>query len=283
MRRMAANLLFLLFAGLIMALSICGPEMLTRYRDRTMLGEIHAMTADTEGEGYRYTLSAAEKLHILSESLSSQTFPETGQALIPETGQALTAANGSQAEYENLEGAYAFVMNHRGPSGQEITDSQIYETCNRGLEELKTLGILPESVRPVEKDEYDAVLYSAIDVLEPRNNVAVWKLSLINSQKNTDKENRLMEAYIDGDNGRIYEFYARSSRLWDDMDPEQIVDMWSSYMGLEDPAACGDQNPLMETTPYFKKYVFSQGEEEETIVTVGFYEGINELFLKISR
>ncbi|MFR5011785.1 MAG: hypothetical protein ACLTDI_12940 [Acutalibacteraceae bacterium] len=52
-----------------------------------------------------------------------------------------------------------------------------------GLEELKTLGILPESVRPVEKDEYDAVLYSAIDVLEPRNNVAVWKLSLINSQK----------------------------------------------------------------------------------------------------
>ena len=115
------------------------------------------MTADTEGEGYRYTLSAAEKLHILSESLSSQTFPETGQALIPETGQALTAANGSQAEYESLEGAYAFVMNHRGPSGQEITDSQIYETCNRGLEELKTLGILPESVRPVEKDEYDAV------------------------------------------------------------------------------------------------------------------------------
>ena len=95
----------------------------------------------------------------------------------------MTAANGSQAEYESLEGAYAFVMNHRGPSGQEITDSQIYETCNRGLEELKTLGILPESVRPVEKDEYDAVPYSAIDVLEPRNNVAVWKLSLINSQK----------------------------------------------------------------------------------------------------
>ena len=39
----------------------------------------------------------------------------------------------------------------------------------------------------------------------------------------------------------------------------------------------------MEATPYFEKYVFSQGEEEETIVTVGFYEGINELFLKISR
>ena len=275
MRRMAANLLFLLFAGLIMALSICGPEMLTRYKDRTMLGQIHAMTADTEGEGYRYTLSAAEKLHILSEGLGSQTIPETGQAVRP--------GKSGEAEYEDLEGAYAFVMNHRGPSGQEITDSQIYETCNRGLEELKTLGILPESVRPVEKDEYDAVLYSAIDVLEPRNNVAVWKLSLLNSQKNTDKENRLMDAYIDGDNGKIYEFYARTHRLWEDMDPEQIVDAWSSYMGLEKPVPYQDQNPLMEATPCFKKYVFSEGKEEETIVTVGFYEGINELFLKISR
>jgi len=275
MRRMAANLLFLLFAGLIMALSICGPEMLTRYRDRTMLGEIHAMTADTEGEGYRYTLSAAEKIHILSESLSSQTLPENGQFLM--------AGNSGQAEYEGLEGAYAFVMNHRGPSGREITDSQIYDTCNRGLEELKALGILPESVRPVEKEEYDAVLYSAIDVLDPRNNVAVWKLSLLSSQKNTDKENRLMDAYIDGDTGKIYEFYARTPRLWVDMDPDQIVDTWSSYLGLGKPAAYGDQNPLMEATPYFKKYVFSQGEEEETIVTVGFYEGINELFLKVSR
>ena len=105
MRRMAANLLFLLFAGLIMALSICGPEMLTRYRDRTMLGEIYAMTAETKAVWFCYAFIAAEKHHILSESLSSQTFPETGQALIPETGQALTAANGSQAEYESLEGA----------------------------------------------------------------------------------------------------------------------------------------------------------------------------------
>ena len=51
MRRMAANLLFLLFAGLIMALSICGPEMLTRYRDRTMLGEIHANDSGYGGGG----------------------------------------------------------------------------------------------------------------------------------------------------------------------------------------------------------------------------------------
>ena len=266
----------MLFVVLIMALSIWGPEALAKYKDRAILDETHEQTVESASEGYRYTLNSNEKLYILSRCLNSQNLPESEQ-------NALTRKEAENVDFPDLEGAYAFVVNHRGPSGQEITDSQIYETCNRGLEELKTLGILPESVRPVEKDEYDAVLYSAIDVLEPRNNVAVWKLSLINSQKNTDKENRLMEAYIDGDNGRIYEFYARSSRLWDDMDPEQIVGTWSSYMGLEKPAAFGDQNPLMEATPYFEKYVISQGEEEETIVTVGFYEGINELFLKISR
>lgn len=42
-------------------------------------------------------------------------------------------------------------------------------------------------------------------------------------------------------------------------------------------------NPLMESTPYFKKYVYSGMGNEETIVTIGFYEGINELFLKISK
>ena len=272
MRKMIFSLFLLLFTVLIMLLSIAGPELFARYRDKAILGQIYTRAMESDGEGYRYTLSPGEKLYILSESLGRQMFPESEQ-------YALTRDSG----YGDLDGTYAFVLNHKGPSGKEITDYQIYETCNQGLAALKELGILPDTVRNVDSGAYDATLYSAIDVLEPRNNVAVWKLSLINSQKNTDKENRLMDAYIDGDNGKIYEFYARSPRLWNDMDPEQIVDMWSSYMGLEDPAACGDQNPLMETTPYFKKYVFSQGEEEETIVTVGFYEGINELFLKISR
>ncbi len=52
-------------------------------------------------------------------------------------------------------------------------------------------------------------LYSAIDVLEPRNNVVVWKMELSNSQRNANKANRLIDACIDADDGRIYEFYAR--------------------------------------------------------------------------
>ena len=175
------------------------------------------------------------------------------------------------------------MLNHKGPSGKEITDYQIYETCNQGLAALKELGILPDTVRNVDSGAYDATLYSAIDVLEPRNNVAVWKLELASIQKNTDRENRLMEAYIDADNGKIYEFYARTPLTWENMDPDRIAGDWAEYMGLEAPTPYETDNPLMEATPYFSKYVCSGVGDQKTIVTIGFYEGINELFLKISR
>lgn len=280
MRKIAFNLFILLFAGLIMALSIGGPELFSRYKDRSMLGAVHSMPAGADSEGYRYTLSPGEKLHILSESMKSQVVPESEQYAMARNSN---RKQDGDSGYEDLSGTYAFVVNHRGPSGTEITDEQIYETCNRGLDTLKELGILPDTVQNVDGSSYSAVLYSAIDVLEPRNNVAVWKMELSNIQKNAHKENRLIDACIDADDGKIYEFYARTPLLWEDMDPDEIVRKWGGYMGLEAPVPYDENNPLMEATPYFKKYVFSGAGSEKTIVTIGFYEGINELFLKISR
>lgn len=267
---------FLLFAVISVALSIWGPEAMARYRDKGLLDQIHEEAVEAAGEGYRYQLNANEKLYILSQCLSRQMLPESEQ-------NALTHSDSAGIDYQELEGSYAFVVNHRGPSGQEITDEQIYETGNAALALLKEAGILPEEVREIEPASYDAVLYSAIDVLEPRNNIAVWKISLSNSQVNADKENRLIDAYIDADDGKIYEFYVRTPLLWEEIDADEMVEAWSAYMGLGSPAAYESDNPLLETTPYFKKYVFPGMGDDTTVVTVGFYEGINELFLKISK
>ena len=266
----------LLAVVLVMVLSVWGPEALAQYKDKGILEVIHGEKVEKAGEGYRYQLNADEKLYILSRCLSSQNLPESEQ-------NALTRVESTELDFQDLEGSYAFVVNYKGPSGQEITDEQIYETCNAGLALLKETGILPDEVKEVKAASYDATLYSAIDVLEPRNNVAVWKMSLSNSQKNANKENRLIDAYIDADNGKIYEFYARTPLLWDDIDADALVEAWAGYMGLSSPAAYESDNPLLENTPYFKKYVFPGMGDERTIVTVGFYEGINELFLKISR
>ncbi|MGN0289769.1 MAG: hypothetical protein ACI4DQ_09165 [Lachnospiraceae bacterium] len=276
MKPQTTRVIFPLLTILVIAISIWGPEALEKYKDRKVLDKIHAEAVEEAGEGYRYRLNANEKVYILSKCLNSQSLPESEQ-------NAMTRIENGEVDYHELEGAYAFVVNHKGPSGREITDEQIYETCNKGIEALKELGILPNQVRQVEKTAYNAVLYSAIDVLEPRNNVAVWKVSLSNSQKNANKENRLIDAYIDADTGKIYEFYVRTPLTWEEIDTDAVVERWSSYMGLSSPEVYESDNPLLETTPYFKKYVFAGMGDERTVVTIGFYEGINELFLKISK
>ena len=266
---------FILFAVFSMALSIWGPEALAQYQDRGTLNEIHTETVEEAGVGYRYKLNINEKLYILSRCLSSQTIPESEQNAMThyvDTGL-----------YQDTEGSYAFIANYRSPSGEEITDEEIYEICNKALADMKEAGILPEEVKEVMPASYNATLYSAIDVLEPRNNIAVWQLSLSNSQKNANKENRLMDAFIGAEDGKLYEFYVRTPLLWEDIDTDAIIEAWSSYMGLGSPEPYESDNPLLETTPYYKKYVFPGMGDARTIVTVGFYEGINELFLKIEK
>lgn len=261
---------------LVVILSVWGPEALAVYTDKGILNQIRTQEEETGGEGYRYQLSSNEKLYILSQCLNAQTLPETEQS-------ARTRDTQTETAYQELPGTYAFVVNHNGPSGKEITDEEIYETANDEILLLKEAGVLPEEILEIRAGAYEATLYSAIDVPEPRNNVAVWKLSLTGSLQNANKENRLIDAYIDADDGKIYEFYVRAQLKWEEIDPDVLVEAWGSYMGLSSPQAYETDNPLLETTPYYKKYVFTGNGEERTVVTIGFYEGIDELFLKISR
>ncbi|MGN1180729.1 MAG: hypothetical protein ACI4SD_05890 [Suilimivivens sp.] len=274
MKKSALNLALLLLTIIVVVLSVWGPEALARYKDKGVLDQIQAREEETEGAGYRYRLSRNEKLYILSQCLNNQIIPESEQS---------AKTRETEVEYQDLTGTYAFVVNYKGPSGQEITDKEIYETANREISTLAELGILPDTIREVQAASYEATLYSAIDVPEPRNNVAVWKVSLSGSIQNANKENRLIDAYIDADDGKIYEFYVRTQLGWEEIDADDLIEKWSSYMGLTKPEKYETDNPLLETTPYYKKYVFSGIGDERTIVTIGFYEGINELFLKISK
>ena len=275
MKRSILSPALLVLTVLAVILSVWGPEALATYTDRGILNQIKTQEEETGGEGYRYQLSSNEKLYILSRCLNAQTLPETEQS---------ARTRETDSAYRELTGTYAFVVNHNGPSGKEITDEQIYETANREFSILKEAGILPEEIREIRAQAYEATLYSAIDVPEPRNNVAVWKLSLTGSLQNANKENRLLDAYVDADTGKIYEFYVRVGiSAWKDVDADKIVRSWAEYMELEEPVEQENTNPLAEATPFFKKYVFEGMEGNDTVVTVGFYDGINELYLKVSR
>ncbi len=271
------SLLLLPLAALITGLAVWGPEALAKYRDKEILNKIQAQETETGTEGFRYALSSNEKLYILSKCLNNQIQPESEQ-------NALNRADSVNLDYQELTGTYAMVVNRKDSSGQEISESTGIELCNQGLQKLKELGIISDSVKELTENSYGAVMYSAIDVPEPRNNVLVWKISLNTGKQNFNKDNCLLDAYVDADTGKIYEFYVRTDvTRWDEIDADEIVRTWAEYMGLSRPEEYEGANPLSESTPYFKKYTFAGIEEGNTVVTVGFYEGVNELFLKISR
>ena len=270
------SLLLIPLAAVIVFVAVWGPEKMAGYRDKNILNRIQAQEVEIGTEGYRYALSANEKLYILAKCLNNQILPESDQ-------NAMTRADTMKLDYQELTGTYAFVVNRKDSSGQEVTKKEGIRLCNQSIEDLKELGILPDSVKALSESAYSAVMYSAIDVPEPRNNVLVWKINLDTDKQNANKENRLLDAYVDADTGKIYEFYVRTELTWEDIDPDEIIKLWSDYIGLGEPEEYEGVNPLSETTPYFKKYSFAGMEEGSTTVTIGFFEGINELFLKISR
>lgn len=275
MLKLFRNCLILLGVVFILAVAIWGPEQLASYRDKNILNRIGSEPAEEASEGYQYSLSDNEKLFILAECLSNQVLPETE---LSEKTQLK-----AEVDYEGLNGTYALVTNYQEPTDREIAATEIFDEFNSQLKELKKMGILPQEVKEISANSYSADLYSAIDVLEPRNNITVWKVSLSTSQLNADKTNRVLDAYVDAQSGKVYEFYVRIEKEWEELEPDTIVKKWSEYLGLVNMAEYESDNPLLETTPYFKKYLFPGVEGENTIVTVGFYEGINELFLKITR
>ena len=276
MKRKKISILLLPLAVIIAATAVWGPEALADYRDGNILNRIHVRETETGTEGYRYSLSNNERVYILSKCLNNQILPESDQ-------NAMTSVDPVNLDYQELTGTYAFVVNRKDSAGQEIEGEKGLQLCEQGIRDLKDLGVLPEEIQSLPANSYSAVMYSAIDVPEPRNSVLVWKISFASRKQNANKENRLLDAYVDADTGKIYEFYVRTNLEWKEIDPDELVRSWSGYMGLGEPQEYEAANPLSETTPYFKKYSFAGMGEGNTIVTVGFYEGINELFLKISR
>lgn len=90
----------------------------------------------------------------------------------------------------------------------------------------------PGEVKEVSEDSYEAVICSAIDVLEPRNNLSVWKISMSTDVRNADKSNRFLDIYLDADTGKIYEFYVRTGQQWDDIDTDAMIDRYAEYLEL---------------------------------------------------
>lgn len=260
---------------LVLFLSLFLPERLALHLDKNILNQINQEPLVDTAEGYYYALSANDKLYILSSSLNNMILPETELSEKTNTG--------TGELYGDLKGTYALVANYQETKESEIQSHEVIERINSELSALKEMGIISKSVKEITASAYSSQVYSAIDLKEPGNNLTVWKISLSSSQVNADKSKRVLDVYMDAETGKIYEFYVRIDKGWDELNPEEIMMKWSEYLGLEDVEKYENDNPLLETTPYYIKYQVPGMDGNYTIVTIGFYEGINELFLKISK
>lgn len=260
---------------LVLFLSLFLPERLALHLDKNILNQINQEPLVDTAEGYYYALSANDKLYILSSSLNNMILPETELSEKTNTG--------TGELYEDLKGTYALVANYQESKESEIQSHEVIERINSELSALKEMGIISKSVKEITASAYSSQVYSAIDLKEPGNNLTVWKISLSSSQVNADKSKRVLDVYMDAETGKIYEFYVRIDKGWDELNPEEIMMKWSEYLGLQDVEKYENDNPLLETTPYYIKYQVPGMDGNYTIVTIGFYEGINELFLKISK
>lgn len=263
-------------AVVVILAALWGPEWIADRWDAKLLNSIK--TEETESaEGYRYRMSSNQKLYLLGRCLSSQQLPESEL-------RSLTRVDNDTERYGEMTGSYAFVENRQHPAEGQIQKETVFEACNREIGVLKGRGSLPQNVREVSEDSYEAVICSAIDVLEPRNNLSVWKISLSTDVQNADKSNRFLDIYMDADTGKIYEFYVRTGQEWEDIDPEAMITEYADYLELTGLQNYEDPNPLLETTPYFEKFTFPGEEDGSSMtVTIGYYEGIRELFVKVGK
>ena len=262
-------------AVVVILAALWGPEWIADRWDAKLLNSIKTEEAES-AEGYRYRMSSNQKLYLLGRCLSSQQLPESEL-------RSLTRVDNDTERYGEMTGSYAFVENRQQPAEGQIQKETVFEACNREIGVLKERGSLPQNVREVSEDSYEAVICSAIDVLEPRNNLSVWKISLSTDVQNADKSNRFLDIYMDADTGKIYEFYVRTGQEWEDIDPEAMITEYADYLELSGLQSYEDLNPLLETTPYFEKFTFPGDEDSSMTVTIGYYEGIRELFLKVGK
>ena len=270
MKKIIDYTVIILIIGSVMILSILAPSILSKFTDAKILNTVNTEENDALSGGYRYKLSPNERLYILSNALNSRT-PRL-------SNYAASIREKMLIDNESLLESYTYIMNYRGPAENELTKEEVIEACNRELALLSDLGIIP-FCKFIYDDNYEVNLYSAADMLEPGKSVSVWQITCLGYSGRCS----LIEAYIDAETGKIYSFSLRSEQTNENFEADKIIDVWCEYLQLGVPEAVTEDDSLMERTPHYKKYFINGTGDNKTIVTAGFYSGVNEFFIRITE
>ncbi|MCL1807074.1 MAG: hypothetical protein FWG31_05165 [Oscillospiraceae bacterium] len=268
MKKTLSYLLVIVPAAIIILLASVGPSVLTGLNDQNALDRVETQPVVGLAEGFRYSLNPNERLYILSMALQNRAIPQTDFAAL---------IRGRTAESLS---SYVYTENRSGPSFGELTLEEAQKACGAALSELTATGAIPECL--YELDNCETRLYTAVELSDPQKNISVWQITTAYGNPMTAARGALLEAWLDAEDGTLYAFALRTETPPEAFDPDAVIRAWCGITGLTGAEPLTEDNPLLETTPHYRKYVIEGAEHERTVVTVGYYEGINEIILRIT-
>lgn len=271
----------LLLVTAVIALSILLPAKLARFHDNSMLGIVHKESAAISPESFQYSsLSERERLYIVSMSLGNRNIMQSDYA-------ASIREKASRSDRDDTVMTYAYVENTRGPSTDELDANQAVKACKQELTEIiractffkEDIDVTKLNLNPCREQ-----LYSAVYMLDPQKNVPVWQIEYSSAIPPTNNDNlpfALMEAYVDAETGKLYGFAFRLKQVdADNFDPEALCKAWLDRLNITSFEDITDGNPFTEDASLYNKYATDGMDNAKTVFTVGFYEGVNEFFVR---
>lgn len=258
-----------LFVCAIIVTVVLGPEVISRRLDRMALGNISLEEKDNAMGGYVYNLSADEKLYVLSNALNNRILPQSDYFASIRLPNNLS---NSQTQ------SYAFQPVYKESEYNSSTKADALAALKNELSALSEKGVIPSfDFNP--GGAYDAALFTAIDVLEPKKNVTVWQIGF----NGVIIRDGLVDCMMDAQTNKLHSISIRNEKSWEQYDTDKIIRLWADYLGASTPEPYVSSSPLVEEATHYQKYAISGIDGDKTIITVGYYDGIRQFFIKISQ
>ena len=255
-------------AAVILA-SVFLPARLSAISDRSLLDTVQKETGDNSPESFGFSLSAPERLYILSKALGSRNILQSDYAAsLREKAMRASADAGSAS--------YAYVENGYGPAQDEMSAEGAMRSCEAELAAIARDGLGVDGFRI--SNPCGQTLYSAVDMLEPRKNVSVWQIEYDGGLPPPGAPFALMEAYVDAGTGKVYGFAFRAAELAD-FDAERLARAWLGRLGIAGFTDITENGPLPEAEDRRQKFATDGMDQEKTVFEAGFYAGVNEYYV----
>jgi hypothetical protein len=191
---------------------------------------------------------------------------------------------------------------HSNTRSQTVDDNELLKILSNELDELSNRGLIPKLDWGLTPGDYEISHYLAVDQETPQTGIPVVYIEFRDTLRLMSRKNVLTDCYFDAEANKICSLSIRSDYTWDRYDPDQIFIEWSRYLGLSsqetegssseyysyDSAISSGAPPTFRDASYSKSYIAEAPSGDNgsavtrgTVVTIGFYEGVNEFFIQL--